>query len=127
MLAQPLVPVAFIMSPTWKAVRQTLCMMPLHSSQVCLQWSQQVTDAVVRLFEGVSNMACSGHARLNLLNHAMAFLAASKSAHPQVLLVCLCHSNAAVIAYISHQSCLESGFAAFTHIVSYAFHGFDAG
>jgi len=71
---------------------------------VWLQWLQQVTDVVVRLVEGVSDMACTNHARLNLLNHALAFLAATKSAHPQVLLVFLCHSNAAVIAYTLHQS-----------------------
>ena len=92
---------AFITSPTWQAVGQPLCMMPLHSSHVCLQWLQQVTDVVVRLVEGAS---CTSHARLNLLNHAVAFLAAIKSAHPQVLLVFLCHSNAAVIAYTLHQS-----------------------
>ncbi|KAL0047908.1 hypothetical protein WJX82_003007 [Trebouxia sp. C0006] len=54
--------------------------------EVMSQWLQQVTDVVVRLVEGVSDMACTNHARLNLLNHALAFLAATKSAHPQVLL-----------------------------------------
>ena len=58
-------------------------------------------------------MACTNHARLNLLNHAVAFLAATKSAHPQVLLVSHC-SNAAVVAYISHQSCIEMCFADLT-------------
>ena len=103
----------FITSPTWQAVGQPLCMMPLHSSHVCLQWSQQVTDGVVSLAEGVWHMACTSHASLNLVNHALAFLAATKSAHPQVLLVFLRHANAAVIASTSHQSCIELCFAAF--------------
>lgn len=93
---------AFITSPTWHALEQPACLMPLHSSNVWLQWLQQVTDVVVRLLEGVAHMACTTHARLNLLNHAVAFLAATKSAQPQVLLVTLRHCNPAVIAYGSH-------------------------